>query len=208
MAILYRHIRLDKNVPFYIGIGKTESRAYSRAYRNTHWKGIVNKYGYEVEIIMTDLTLEEAYEKEREFIKLYGRADLGQGTLCNLTDGGEGLINLSPEAKERIRLASKNKIVSEETRKRISIAKKGSPGHWTGKKRSQETKDKVSKNNAKGMSRKVIDTSTGIVYPSVQTVADMIGMRQGTLAKYLRGTRTNKTTYEFYQNKNNEDQCQ
>ncbi len=208
MAILYRHIRLDKNVPFYIGIGKTESRAYSRAYRNTHWKGIVNKYGYEVEIIMTGLTLEEAYEKEREFIKLYGRADLGQGTLCNLTDGGEGFINLSPEAKERIRLASKNKIVSEETRKRISVAKKGSPGYWTGKSRSEETKRKVKENNAKGMSRKVIDTSTGIVYPSVQTVADMIGMRQGTLAKYLRGTRTNKTTYEFYQNKNNEDKCQ
>jgi hypothetical protein len=208
MAILYRHIRLDKNVPFYIGIGKRESRAYSRAYRNTHWKGIVNKYGYEVEIIMTGLTLEEAYEKEREFIKLYGRADLGQGTLCNLTDGGEGFINLSPEAKERIRLASKNKIVSEETRKRISVAKKGSPGYWTGKSRSEETKRKVKENNAKGMSRKVIDTSTGVVYPSVQTVADMIGMRQGTLAKYLRGTRTNKTTYEFYQNKNNEDQCQ
>lgn len=24
MAVLYRHIRLDKNEPFYVGIGKTE----------------------------------------------------------------------------------------------------------------------------------------------------------------------------------------
>ena len=34
MAILYRHIRLDKNVPFYIGIGKDIKRAYSKSNRN------------------------------------------------------------------------------------------------------------------------------------------------------------------------------
>ena len=30
MAIVYRHIRLDKNEVFYIGIGKTEKRAYEK----------------------------------------------------------------------------------------------------------------------------------------------------------------------------------
>ena len=208
MAVLYRHIRLDKNVPFYIGIGKTEKRAYSKAFRNNHWKGIVNKYGHEVEIIMEGLTIAEAYEKEKEFIKLYGRADLNEGTLCNLTDGGEGFPNLSPESRERIRIASKNRKASEETRKKISEAKKGSPGYWTGKNRSEETKRKLKENNARGHSRKVVDIATGVIYPSVQAVANMIGMRQGTLAKYLRGTRPNKTTYEFYQEKNNKDTCQ
>ena len=28
MAVVYRHIRLDKNEPFYIGIGEKENRAY------------------------------------------------------------------------------------------------------------------------------------------------------------------------------------
>ena len=29
MAFVYRHIRLDNGNPFYIGIGKSEARAYS-----------------------------------------------------------------------------------------------------------------------------------------------------------------------------------
>ena len=60
---LYRHIRLDKNEPFYIGVGtkgdykhtKTISeykRAYSKGKRNTFWNNIVNKTGYEVEILL------------------------------------------------------------------------------------------------------------------------------------------------------------
>lgn len=28
MAVVYRHIRLDKNEPFYIGIGNEKSKAY------------------------------------------------------------------------------------------------------------------------------------------------------------------------------------
>jgi hypothetical protein len=43
MAYLYRHIRLDKNVPFYVGIGKSDlnfNRAYSNKNRNTYWKNI------------------------------------------------------------------------------------------------------------------------------------------------------------------------
>ena len=31
MAYVYRHIRLDKNEPFYIGIGKDDSGEYKRA---------------------------------------------------------------------------------------------------------------------------------------------------------------------------------
>ena len=39
---------------------------------------------------------------EFEFIKLYGRTDLGLGTLTNLTNGGEGQLN--PSAETRIKL--------------------------------------------------------------------------------------------------------
>ena len=55
---LYRHIRLDKDEPFYIGIGKKREnfntynqefeRAYSRSHRNKHWKNIVGGEEYGV----------------------------------------------------------------------------------------------------------------------------------------------------------------
>ncbi len=49
MAYVYRHIRLDKNVPFYIGIGKSDlnyNRASSNKNRNPYWHHIVNQTEY------------------------------------------------------------------------------------------------------------------------------------------------------------------
>jgi hypothetical protein len=100
MAYLYRHIRLDKNEPFYIGIGGDEEGNYERAYhnghyRNKHWKNIVAQSPYEVEILLDNLTWDEACNKEIEFIELYGRNDLKQGSLCNMTNGGDGCKGLN-----------------------------------------------------------------------------------------------------------------
>jgi hypothetical protein len=93
MAYIYRHIRLDKNEPFYIGIGHDNNFLYKRAYtknsRNKYWKNIA-KLGYSVDILLDGITWEEACIKEIEFIELYGRKDLGLGSLINLTNGGEG----------------------------------------------------------------------------------------------------------------------
>jgi hypothetical protein len=54
MAYLYRHIRLDKNEPFYIGIGYNINKKYKRAHevinRNQYWKNITSKTQYKVEI--------------------------------------------------------------------------------------------------------------------------------------------------------------
>jgi hypothetical protein len=105
MAYVYRHIREDKNQPFYIGIGSDSNGNYIRANsnrRNSFWKLIVSKTKYIVEIIFDDLTWAEACDKEKELIKLYGRKDLGTGILVNLTDGGDGSENLAKEVKDRI----------------------------------------------------------------------------------------------------------
>ena len=102
---LYRHIRLDTGEPFYIGIGtKFTDRAYTykgiyiRAFvksrRNNFWKSIVNKTDYEVEILLESDDYEFIKQKEIEFIALYGRRDLGKGTLVNHTNGGGGIPNL------------------------------------------------------------------------------------------------------------------
>jgi len=88
--VVYKHIRLDTNEVFYIGIGNPK-RPYNKNSRSDFWKRVTNKTDYKVEIIYSDLTWEEACEKEIELIEFYGRRDLGNGTLVNLTDGGEGI---------------------------------------------------------------------------------------------------------------------
>jgi hypothetical protein len=128
MAYVYRHIRLDKNEPFYIGIGSDVN--YNRAYeikknrRNIVWSRITSKSKIEVEIMLDGLTWFEACEKEIEFIKLYGRLDLGNGILANLTDGGDGTLGV---------------IVSKETRKKSSERFSGKNNPMYGKKNSQES---------------------------------------------------------------------
>lgn len=106
MAYLYRHIRKDIDDVFYIGIGEDDikhqfeyTRAYSFKSRNKHWEGVTKKTQYYVEIMLDNLTWEEACLKEIEFISLYGRKDLGLGPLVNMTDGGNGLYNPSQETR-------------------------------------------------------------------------------------------------------------
>lgn len=88
--MVYRHIRPDRNEPFYIGIGKEGSGRESDKRRNSMWESIVkaNNGNYEKEILLSGLTLEEASDKEIEFIKLYGRICNRTGTLANIQDGG------------------------------------------------------------------------------------------------------------------------
>lgn len=124
MAIVYRHIRLDKNEPFYIGIGKEEGRAYAVRDRNKHWKSIAKK-GYKVEVVLEDLTWDQACKKEREFIALYGRRDLGLGTLANMTDGGDGTIHHSPEVIKSIKKKLTGRKKSIESAKKSAVSRTG-----------------------------------------------------------------------------------
>lgn len=97
---LYRHVRLDIDKPFYIGIGTKSKkgnpyyRSVSKEKRNLIWKNIVNKTEYEVEIILESNDYNFIKEKEVEFIKLYGRKDLKTGILSNMTSGGEGIKDI------------------------------------------------------------------------------------------------------------------
>lgn len=125
MAYVYRHIRLDKNEPFYIGIAnhvrKDYVRANERARRSEWWKKIVSKTEYRIDILFDNVTVKFAKEKEIEFIKLYGRRDLGLGTLVNMTDGGDGLINrvFTPEYRKKLSDAAKNRVVSDSQKQKL-----------------------------------------------------------------------------------------
>lgn len=108
MAFVYRHIRLDKNTPFYIGVGNGAShkRAYDKNGRGKLWKIIAKKTEYEVEILFDNIPLEFAKRKEIEFIELYGRISRG-GILANITGGGDGWFD--PPEESKISLLNRNK---------------------------------------------------------------------------------------------------
>ena len=128
MAYLYRHIRLDKNEPFYIGIGSDDKyqRANSKTHRNNYWLSVVSKTDYKVEILIDDISYEYAKEKEIEFIDIYKRKE-DNGTLCNITKGGDGVLGLkhTEEARRKMGEPNKGKVISEWHRKRLSDLYKG-----------------------------------------------------------------------------------
>jgi len=158
MAVVYQHRRLDNNEIFYIGIGNNIRRAYIGSYakkigqkskwRNSLWNNVVSKTDYIVEILYENISLEEAFTKEKELIKKYGRKDLGVGTLTNLTDGGEGTIGFAPEILERI--SRKGYKHTKESKQKISIASK----LMDRKPHTEESKQKISE-KAKGKQKRL-----------------------------------------------------
>jgi hypothetical protein len=199
MAYLYRHIRLDKNEPFYIGIGKNESnfeRAYSKANRNKYWQNIVNQTEYRIDILLNDLTWEEVCEKEKEFIKLYSKNTQG-GTLCNITDGGNGgflgeEINIkrkktlmghyvSEVTKDKIRKKAIGRKTSDEVKSKMSLVHKSNKtGHWL-----------ESKGHKNGRAFKIYQYSLDEVFikewECAKYAIDFYGMNKTSITDCLKG---------------------
>lgn len=141
---VYRHIRLDTGKPFYIGIGKSLNykRAFEKKGHNVFWKRIVKKVGYKVDILISNLSVEEANWNEIFFICLYGRVDLNTGSLCNLNGGGNG-VNPSKGSREKNRIAHIGKKCPDHVKQIISEVQKGNKYNF-GKKLTEEHKDKIS----------------------------------------------------------------
>lgn len=140
MCVVYLHKRKDTNEVFYVGIGKTERRAYRVDQRNKYWRNIYKKCGHIVEIVVENTTWEEACSIEIELILKYGRKDLGTGNLCNMTAGGEGAYGrtLTEEHKRKISESHKGKRVSHEHMEKLWNSNRG-------RKLTNEHKMKISK---------------------------------------------------------------
>lgn len=149
MGCLYRHVRADKDEVFYIGISMNTKRPYDKNKRNRHWKHVISKTDYIVEILFEHDDFNFLKLKEIEFISLYGRKDTQSGTLVNMTDGGDGSLGNkhTEEWKENARIRGKlivgplcsnyGKKIPADVRLKISIAN-------TGKKRTPEQCKRIS----------------------------------------------------------------
>jgi hypothetical protein len=224
MAYVYRHIRLDVNQPFYIGIGSDS--LFKRAFesksnrRNSIWNKIVSKTSYRVEILFENLSWEEACIKEIEFISLYGRKNINTGVLCNLTDGGEGTLNCIPsketKALLKIRMTGSNnpmygKTHSPEIIEQIRLKNLGRKAPNKGKPMSERQKlllssvkkgskawNKGLKNvNGLGLAKTVLDLTTGIFYESCKEAAFSLSYKPSTLRSMLNGINKNKSSFIY-----------
>lgn len=142
MTVVYRHINLNSNKVFYVGIG-TEKRAYDYKSRSKDWKAQANNSNIETQILFECKTREEAYKKEIEFIQLYGRLDKGTGTLVNRTDGG-GWLRGAIWSEERIKKYSDNAKKRGNLTKYIQEHGSANKGKILGK-RDQHIIEKTSK---------------------------------------------------------------
>lgn len=125
------------------------------------WRAI-KKYGWDNfihEIIIDNLTEEEAKQKEIEMIALYKtncRKYYNPTCGYNMTDGGDGALGrfVTEETRKKISEALVGRKMSEESKKKMSQARKGvsfTEEHkrkigerQLGKKHSEETKKKIS----------------------------------------------------------------
>jgi hypothetical protein len=178
--------------PIYVGKGKRK-RAYYYEKRNKYLKNKIKKIGKPIILIITkDLEESKAFELEKFLIALIGRKDLGKGPLCNFTDGGEGPSGniRSKETRKKMSIAKKGRIVSEETRKKLSDINKGKvmpesvkekiKNTLMGTHRSEKTKLKISLGHRTSM----LDKSKS------QTTRDK--MRKANLGKTLSQTTRDK----------------
>ena len=134
----------EDGTPYYIGKGKCD-RIYSKNRKNKPPKDKSR-----IIYLKQNLTEAEAFKHEIYMIAVFGRKDLGTGILHNLTDGGEGISNLSDETRKKMSEVKKGennpnygKIFSEEHKRKISEAIKGENHHNYGKTLSEETRRKI-----------------------------------------------------------------
>jgi len=120
---VYLHRRNDNGAVFYVGKGHGK-RSIEKSGRSNHWKNIVSKHGYTIEIHSDCLLEWYSYELEIELISYYGRENL-----CNQTDGGDGTKgskrNFSQEHKKKLSDSQSGKTYSDFSKSKMSKSRIG-----------------------------------------------------------------------------------
>jgi group I intron endonuclease len=213
----------DTNIPFYIGKGYGDRLYYhenaiksGKTFYNLHLKNKIQKILLSGKSIIYTKIVENvdeqvALETEKEQILKIGRADLNNGPLCNLTDGGEGVSGIMCSEKTRRKRSElvrgeKNPMFNRrhtpESVSIISKKKKDRDTHYTYK------HDESHKENMKIYNPGGIKTSKPIhqldengillhTWPSARAAAKAVGASHGNIS--LSATKkTNWKVKGFY----------
>lgn len=210
---LYLHRRPDTGAIFYIGRGKhyTRSTKFRRALdterRNEIWWRIVNKNEgiFNVEIILECDSIDEIFEYERQMIAIFGKIIDGNGSLCNITDGGDGCEGFKHSSEAITKMKARHAVnpqhsdhfrkpeFIENHKKTVLIGNKFSLGKYP----SAETKAKMRASHIGKHGEQVVDQKTGTVYRSVREASAATGIHVETLYKYLQGKRHNYSSMRY-----------
>lgn len=203
----------------YIGITsqKPERRWNNgRGYiNNEYFYRAILKYGWHNfthDILYTGLDKETAEELEVKLISEYDSANNQHG--YNIELGGNSTEKFTLEICQKISDALKGHECSEETRKKISLANKGKPGHWKGKKMTPEQVQKNSESHkgiepwnkgrpwtdeerVKCNGHPVKCVETGKVYRTAHEAGRIEGIDFSSICKCVRGKKKTAGSYHW-----------
>lgn len=203
---VYKHTAPNGKV--YVGItGQKPERRWQNGYGykngNSYFWNAISVYGWDNfghEILYTNLTKEEAEQKEVELIAFYDSTNRENG--YNISFGGNATMagfEFSDESKRKMSESHKGKKRSEES---IQKQSKSLKGHVC----SEETKKKISefhkgrkvpiekRNNMK----KVICVETGIVYVSLSEAARQCNTDESSISAVCKGLENRLTTGGYH----------
>ncbi|MCC8068725.1 MAG: GIY-YIG nuclease family protein [Ruminococcus sp.] len=183
--------------------------------RQPYFYNAIKKYGwnnFEHIILETNLTQEEANEKEKYYIQYYHSNETQYG--YNMREGGKEDFKCKKEVGLKISKTAKGHITSEETKQKISKANSGKISWVKGKHLSEEHKRHISKSkqgkkfsqehkqylseahssqelilkNKQNLGKSVQCVETGEIFICLQDAADWCGLSRGSsIGDYLRG---------------------
>lgn len=139
--------------PFYVGKGlnrrmfESRCRSQSNTFKYNKIQKLIRSNSKPILFKYAEyLTEREAFDCEIDMIRIIGRRDIGKGPLTNLTTGGEGPSGYICSEKLRI-IRRKNRLgksLSEKSKEKCSISKRGDKNPNYGRSLSREIKIKIS----------------------------------------------------------------
>lgn len=199
---VYKHT--SPNGKVYIGITKRNPEKRwecGKGYKcNHHFYSAIQKYGWKNfshEILLSDLTKEQAESNEMRLIKEYQSTDPSRG--YNLRLGGS-LSSFSEEAIEKMRVSHIGKKLPEEQKRKISLAIKGCKPTYgmRGHKHSEETKEKM-RNAAIGRPKaymkgaknhrahSVLNVDTGLFFETIKEASEKYNCNRIGITRCCQG---------------------
>ena len=201
---VYEHLKNTDGSVFYVGKG-FGNRCKRTTNRNKYWHNIVNKHGFKVNFVASNLDEEFALLVEIERIDQLRRLGV---KLCNLTNGGEGVSGLKFSVDSLKKLSKSHLGIrpTEETLKKLSALRKGVAKTEDHKKKiafankgKKRTKEQIVK-MIERLSKKVLCVETGDIFLNANEAAKKTGAPKSGIGKVCRGERktAGKFTWRFF----------